>query len=98
MQEDARTLMPTPDKWVWYKCLHKICAIKIHNSCFNNTKRYKIGWGSCTGWYLNDTITAYSTALWKVPIWVIYFSLWLYIKAAKVFILMCIIQVAKSRD
>ena len=73
-------------------------AIKIHTSCFDGTRDYKVEWGKATGWYLNHDITAFVTATWKAPIWIIYFSLWLYFKAAKVFILMCVLSIVRSRD
>ena len=85
--------MTRPNEWSWYKNLHKKCAIKIHNCCFNNTKKYKIGWGTPTGWYLNDGITAYATAIWKVPIWLAWLSLAFYIIFIKYLLLMCGISV-----
>ena len=90
-------IMSTPNKWGWYKEFHKMMAIKIHTKCFDGTKTYKVGWGKCTGWYLNDTITAFVTMFWKAPIWILYCSVMCYWFVLKYFLLVCGLAVIQNQ-
>ena len=77
-----------PDQYEWYQKLENTIDTQVHIFCLNNNEHW--------GWYLNDFISQTISACWKIPIWTIFFLGWLFIKSAKVFLLMMIICAAQS--
>tara|TARA_B100001142_G_C14295049_1_gene640493 strand:+ start:339 stop:599 length:261 start_codon:yes stop_codon:yes gene_type:complete len=82
-----------PNKQKIYQEWNKNIGLYIQNNCFDYTKQY--GWIS--GWRLNKIITGTINSTWKLPLWVLWLCASLMWGASKIFILMCLVSIARTR-
>ena len=76
-----------------YKEWDKNISLYIHNNCFDYTKQY----AGISGWWLNKIITGTINSFWKLPLWFIWGCASLMWGASKIFILMCLVSIARTR-
>ena len=81
-------IMIYPNEFEWYHKLNNIIETQVHKQCFDNNKQW--------GWYLNDFLSQAISSLWKIPVWTMFLVTALFLKGAKVFLLMCIICAATA--
>ena len=76
-----------------YLDLSKYIKLKIHNTCFKNTKKYLC----FTGWRLNKIIAGLINSIWKIPALTLWYSMWLLVKVGFFFLIMCALCVGGAR-